>query len=242
MEQYFKKYEYSFIYALIDPNDNIIKYIGKSVNPKRRFANHLCEKKDAPKNIWIRGLIANKQQPILKILCKCKIENVNKLEKKYITIYKKTLYNEREGGNGWGLKNKRRWSEKCLNGAKARMRKIKIKDIKTSEILEFESIISVAKFLNSTPSKIIAAAKKQKHHKSVKGYYIWYADEEFKEPTIRPNLKRNIKRIDPKSGEIKLYENMNMVVADGFGYSTVIKILRKEKHRKTHKGYKWEID
>ena len=37
----YKKYDYVYIYALVDPETKCIKYIGRSVHPKRRFNVHM---------------------------------------------------------------------------------------------------------------------------------------------------------------------------------------------------------
>jgi len=58
----------TYIYTLTDPNTNEVRYLGKSVNPTKRFANHLtCKVKTHCRN-WIISLMKNNQLPILNII------------------------------------------------------------------------------------------------------------------------------------------------------------------------------
>lgn len=58
----------NFIYVLIDPRNNQVRYVGKTDNPERRLAAHLIEKYKSHKTNWIQGLIANGLKPILTII------------------------------------------------------------------------------------------------------------------------------------------------------------------------------
>jgi hypothetical protein len=61
------------IYALTDPNDNAIRYIGKSKNPRSRYAQHIAEsrkRQNTQKKQWIKRLIDAGQKPGLTILFK----------------------------------------------------------------------------------------------------------------------------------------------------------------------------
>jgi predicted GIY-YIG superfamily endonuclease len=60
-----------YIYTLIDPTTNEIKYIGYTKNPKKRIWEHI---RDAKKGIrtykceWIRSLLSKNSEPILEIM------------------------------------------------------------------------------------------------------------------------------------------------------------------------------
>jgi hypothetical protein len=61
----------TFIYALVDPRNNTIRYIGKSVKPRARFTGHLSQsslKKSSHKNNWIKSLLAIGLKPELEII------------------------------------------------------------------------------------------------------------------------------------------------------------------------------
>ena len=61
----------TFIYALIDPRNQAIRYIGKSVRPRVRFSAHLSQsslKRPSHKNHWIKSLLKVGLKPQLEIL------------------------------------------------------------------------------------------------------------------------------------------------------------------------------
>lgn len=61
------------IYALIDPRDGSIRYIGKARNSKARFASHLRDAHtlNRPVHKWIRGLFDLKLLPRLSLIERC---------------------------------------------------------------------------------------------------------------------------------------------------------------------------
>lgn len=58
----------TFIYALMDPRDNQVRYVGKSNEPRRRFSKHLRAAQDCPRIRWIRALQRLNLEPGLEIL------------------------------------------------------------------------------------------------------------------------------------------------------------------------------
>jgi len=82
-----------YIYGLVDPYNNIIKYIGKAINPHDRFKSHLS-KPSTLLNPWFQKLKSKGTEPILTILEVVEKHNVLDIEKKYIEKYKdNNLYN-----------------------------------------------------------------------------------------------------------------------------------------------------
>lgn len=61
-----------FIYALIDPRDYIVRYVGQTINPGgSRVRNHVCDAKrgdSSNKSVWIRELLDCGQYPIVDVL------------------------------------------------------------------------------------------------------------------------------------------------------------------------------
>jgi group I intron endonuclease len=93
--------EYVFIYALIDPRDNLIKYIGRCKNLKHRMMCHLTPTElnnGTKKSNWIKELLENDLKPIM-----IEIDHVPKKEQKnketeWIKFYdKKNLTNLSDG-------------------------------------------------------------------------------------------------------------------------------------------------
>ena len=58
----------AFIYALTDPRDGQIRYVGKALNPNRRLWQHITRKDTSHKCSWILGLKSCGLQPNLEIL------------------------------------------------------------------------------------------------------------------------------------------------------------------------------
>jgi len=96
-----------FIYGLVDPKTNIIRYIGKTKNPLYRLKQHLYPSSlrgISHKNYWIKSLLKNNCKPILII-----IEEVTDIESSnreiyWIDFYKSNnLVNSTYGGEGGEL-------------------------------------------------------------------------------------------------------------------------------------------
>jgi len=60
------------IYALVDPRDSRICYVGVTINPKGRMISHMCVKKPyvaSPKlALWIRELLEARLRPVLVVI------------------------------------------------------------------------------------------------------------------------------------------------------------------------------
>jgi hypothetical protein len=56
------------IYTLTDPRDLVIKYVGKSIRPEKRFIEHLKESGSYKKINWIQKLLKSGMKPIMEEL------------------------------------------------------------------------------------------------------------------------------------------------------------------------------
>lgn len=98
----------TFIYALIDPRDWYVRYVGKSSKPRARFRNHLHPSKlkiETHKAHWLRELLGAGFVPIQEILEEVSKEHWMSAEKKWIEHYRSipgypTLTNSTDGGEG----------------------------------------------------------------------------------------------------------------------------------------------
>ena len=98
-----------YIYGLIDPRDNIIKYIGKTINIKNRYADHRnrLERASSKRKSWIQSLRTLNLYPILTIIEECNEETCDERERFWIKHYKDVgndLKNMTDGGEKYSYK------------------------------------------------------------------------------------------------------------------------------------------
>lgn len=87
--------QWYFIYLLRDPESNLPIYIGKALNPIRRFGAHLSNQADlanAPLKTYMQTLCNRLLIPQLEILAWVEPSEVNKIEADLIRTYSK-LFN-----------------------------------------------------------------------------------------------------------------------------------------------------
>ena len=108
-----------FIYALLDPSTKEVRYIGKSVNPKRRYYEHLTSKSkyNCHKNNWIKKLLSENIKPVLEIIEECNKENWCEREKHWIAQYD-NLTNATEGGEDGRMSDEVKARMSILNSGK----------------------------------------------------------------------------------------------------------------------------
>lgn len=156
------------IYALVDPIDNQIKYIGKSSSglerPKSHSSPNSLKKGNTRKIKWITSLLEKDLKPTIVVLdySENNIENCKK-EIEYIKKYRDLdydLYNILDGGETDNLDY---ISRKPVVGI----------NLKTKEIREYCKIYETAKD-NFSVTKVCAVCKgHKKHHK---GWFFYYKD------------------------------------------------------------------
>ena len=86
-----------YIYKLIDPRNNEVRYIGKTTNIKRRYKQHLYDKRKSHKSSWVQSLRNEKLKPIIEILETCDNDNWKEREIYWIKQFD-NLTNLKEGG------------------------------------------------------------------------------------------------------------------------------------------------
>lgn len=99
----------TYIYALVDPRDDRVRYVGKSIDPENRLLRHM---RSAEKNRnpyfkgWIRQLVAVGLRPrIRRILGVPAHQTADEWERHWIAAFRwagEKLTNIHDGGTGWG--------------------------------------------------------------------------------------------------------------------------------------------
>lgn len=95
----------TYIYALVDPRDNKIRYVGKANNPKERYKNHINPSRDknTHKRNWLNLVRSLGYKPELLILDHVDIKEWRFWEIFYIDLFKSygfELVNHTIGGDG----------------------------------------------------------------------------------------------------------------------------------------------
>ena len=90
----------TYIYSLIDPITEEIRYIGKTINPSQRLARHIKDglKKSNHKECWIYSLLLRDLKPKMVIIEECLNDDWIEREKYYIRVIP-NLTNLTEGGD-----------------------------------------------------------------------------------------------------------------------------------------------
>jgi hypothetical protein len=92
-----------YIYTLSDPITKEVRYVGKSVNPKKRLDNHLHVKKKQHCSCWIQSLKSKALKPEFSIIEITDKDNWIERERYWISYYKDNganLTNHSIGGEG----------------------------------------------------------------------------------------------------------------------------------------------
>src|SRR5688572_21664997 len=84
------------IYALVDPYDSTVRYVGKTTSPGRRLGLHMeLKQSNFLLTEWLRGLKDAGTRPIMHILQKVARDRWEEAERHWITFFRDaaTLYN-----------------------------------------------------------------------------------------------------------------------------------------------------
>ena len=114
----------NYIYALIDPRDSRIRYIGKSTNPKKRLGVHLRDSGNCHRVAWIQSLLKVGMVPQLAIMEEVAADaDWQERERFWIQMHRSAgcdLTNGTDGGDGGdtgnGLPERRRINSESLKG------------------------------------------------------------------------------------------------------------------------------
>jgi hypothetical protein len=76
--------------GLLDPRTNEVRYMGASVDPWRRRAEHLWQARSTsttPKAVWLRDLLSSGHEPGVLILARTTRADWRSVEEKWIQTY-----------------------------------------------------------------------------------------------------------------------------------------------------------
>jgi len=243
----------SYIYILIDPTNNHIRYVGQSVKPKKRFYDHLSCSKNNNINYdhvhsWIKKLLSQDLRPIFKIIDDADIDNIDELERFYIKYYSNQykLTNILSGGQ-----SRFEYSEEQLK----RMQQISTKirtiygiNLKTKIAIKYNSTIEICIQLGFTKKgvndRIVECCNNKR--KIVKGFIFVWGDE-FKTKTINQiiNHRKNqqyksILKYNKDGKFIKEYKSRGEAARSINGIADVLTLCCNQTPKYlTYKGFQW---
>jgi hypothetical protein len=110
----------TYIYKLIDPTDNTIRYIGKANNPEQRFKAHCNKARYKPTHTfnWLKSLRERGLKPVMEIIENTPIATWKQREKywiKHFTDEGCNLTNYTKGGDGLSFGNQTSYTKGSNN-------------------------------------------------------------------------------------------------------------------------------
>jgi hypothetical protein len=86
-----KPLDEAYIYVLVDPREGVPRYVGKTLAPEQRMAEHLAQSttkdKNSVKGEWIRKLQGIGHRPFMVLIDRCKRSEEVACEKKWIAHF-----------------------------------------------------------------------------------------------------------------------------------------------------------
>lgn len=190
------KTEIAYIYILVDPRDNEVRYVGKTTQPLKRLKSHIYECKNEKikhrRAKWIRKLTKENLMPIIKFVKICPLNDFEKYETEYIKLYNSDkLTNSDETGQG-NVGRKRDIIDKML---KPKSKTVYQYDINGNFIKEFRSTRVAADFLNLSHSNISRCCNGISKHAG--GFIFRYEKSDNIETVSNPNaIRKSVIEVD----------------------------------------------
>ena len=199
------KTDIAYIYGLIDPTSELIKYIGKTIDTKERLRNHISESKkgNSYKCIWIRSLLKRNLKPVLKVLKICPLSDFIKYESYYISMYKSNkLTNSDYSGQG----NIGR-SRDIIDRVSAKIsKKVYQFDLNGNYIQDFKSARDASRKLGIPHSYISRCCNGIYKHT---GGFIYRYENIFVESINTPNaIKKSVAEIDANGNIVNVWKSI----------------------------------
>lgn len=167
-----------FIYCLICPETNIVKYIGKSKDPIKRFRSHLSKNnllESTKKNNWLVSLLRENLIPVMEIIDEVPEKEIDYWERFYIQLFRSwgfELLNGTEGGDGYDWTGRKHSDySKFRNKINSPSRKSVAQfDLKGNLIGEYLSLREAGKITGINKSHISRVCR---GIQKTSGGYIW---------------------------------------------------------------------
>ncbi len=185
--------EIAYIYSLVDPREEeIVRYVGKSVCPKSRLRDHIKDykKTNYRSSTWIKSIIREGVLPKMKILKICPLSEYEINERFFVQKYKSDkLTNSDESGQGHTERKR-----ELIENANYNRKPVYQYDIDGSFIKKFKSARDAGRKLNINHSHIIRCCNFIIKHTHC---YIFSYTKKKVNPIKNPNaVKKSVIEID----------------------------------------------
>lgn len=218
-----------YIYGLVQKNNNTLKYIGKTTDPKRRFRRHISERflRDTHKDRWIIKTINDGNEIEIIIIDIVDQNDWQYWEKFYISYYKFIgckLTNSTIGGDQPPSTKGRKHTEES---------KLKMSKTKKGKPIPW---------LNNGNER--TEEHKKNLSKSLKGRQSPNKNKKFDNERCRKlseasTCKRKVKQINLNGDVIKIWDSISDAQKT-LQIRHISEVCRNVKNQKTAGGYKWE--
>jgi group I intron endonuclease len=218
-----------YIYGLVEPKTNTLRYVGKTTDLDRRLRRHINERfnNNSYKDRWIRKLIDNNEKPEIVLIDFVNNNDWQYWEKFYISYYKFIgckLTNGTKGGDEPPSTKGRKHTEESKR--------------KMSETKKGKSI----PWLNNGKERSVT--HKKNLSKSLKGRVSPNKGKKFddnlkKKLSDASTTKKKVKQLDLNGNLIKIWDSINLA-QNTLQIRHISEVCRKVKNHKTSGGFIWE--
>jgi group I intron endonuclease len=218
-----------FIYVLIDPKSNQIKYVGKTTDIKRRLRRHISERflHDSYKDRWIRKIVDSNVLPEIEIIDEVDKSNWGYWEKFYISYFKSIgclLTNGTIGGDE-------------PPSTKGRKHTIESR-LKMSNTKKGKPIPWLNNGIERTEEHRQNLSKSCKGRQSPNKGNV-YTKEHRDKLSNSSTVKKKVKQIDLDGNLVKIWDSISLAERT-LQIRHISEVCRNVLYHKTTGGFKWE--
>jgi len=220
-----------FIYVLIDPKSNQIRYVGKTTDINRRLRRHISERflHDSYKDRWVRKLVDDNILPEIEIIDEVNKSNWCYWEKFYISYFNYLGFSLTNGTKGGDEPPSTKGRKHTLES------KLKMSNTKKGKPIPW---------LNNGSER--TESHRQKLSKSCKGRQSpnkgnIYTKEHREKLSNASTVKRKVRQIDLDGNLIKVWDSISFAEKT-LQIRHISEVCRTNYHHKTTGGFKWEYE